>query len=386
MTLTSEGYQRPLLTELIEQNASDLRGRVSAQLDLSESTVVGNISAIFADRLSLAHEVLEEAVSMFDPDNALAARLVTLCKLTGTLRRDAQVGSVLVSCTLKSGSYAANQLVVHASGDANNLWHNREAVDVVFDSVKTVPFVSVIAGSEAVAAAGTLTQIASPIAGFSAATNPADATPGRDIEDYEDLRERRETEFALTGAATVDAIRARVQQVDGVITCLPEENTSGKLKAGVPAHSVRVVVWDGSPGAAADNDIAQAIYDSGVVGVGLAGDESGTAVRADGTTTTIAFERATAVTVYVTCTVVSAAGVAADDVKAAILAAMPDELDESVVYYRLLAAAFIAGVDDISSFKIGEAPAPSGESNISISATEIASLVVANITVSGDVS
>jgi hypothetical protein len=176
-----------------------------------------------------------------------------------------------------------------------------------------------------------------------------------------------------------------VGAVDGVIQVNCEENTTDASVGTLTPHSIRVVVWDGSPGAADDDDIAQAIHDTRPAGIAVVGALSGTAVKADGSTTTVAFDRAEAVSVYVDVEIVSAVGVSIADVREAILAAMPEDVGSDVIYNRIAAAAFnVEGVDDVTFTEIGIAPSPSGTSNISISATQIALLSSEDITVTGD--
>lgn len=388
MGLTETGFERPIQDEIAADIAADQRGTISAQLDVSESTVIGNLNNVFADQLAQAYEALEEAYNGHDPDNATDDRLVALALLTGTERRGAQQGSVTVTCTLAaSKSYDVGELVVHAVDDPTNRWSNRDIVETTTADDYEVVFLSENTGADVTAAAGTLTVIASPIDGFSAATNAEDATPGRDIEDIETLRARRENELALGGSGTVDALRAEVLQLEDVIECLVEENTTDSTVGDLPPHSFRVVVWDGDPGQVPDDDIAQTILDCGPAGIPAVGDESGNAVRSDGTVVTRAFQRAAVVDIYVSADIVASAGnVSAADVKAAIRAAMPTVVGGDVIYNRLSASVFIDGVDDFTSFTIGTAPSPVGTSNISITNKQIAQLDDSDIVLTGDVS
>lgn len=387
MPLTTEGFERPLQDDLAASIAADQRGTISAQLDVSESSVVGNLNNIFADRLALAYEALEEAVVMLDPDNATDERLVSLALLTGTERRAAQPGSVTVTCTLTASTvFDAEELVVHAVNDPTNRWFNRDIVETTTAGDYDITFLSEVAGVDAVAATGTLTVIASPVAGFSGATNAEDATPGRDLESIEELRARREQELALGGSATVDAVRADVLQLDGVIECLVEENTLDTTVGDLTPHSLRVVVWDGDPGVVADDDIAQAIHGTAPAGIALIGTLTGTATRSDGSTTTKRFERPTVLDIYVSADIESESGVSADAIKDAIEAAMPTLIGGDVKYNKISAAVFIDGVDDFVSLTIGTAPSPVGTTNITVGNTQIAQIDRSNIVLTGDVS
>lgn len=386
--LTATGFTRKLLDELVAELGADERGRISAQLDLSERTVIGNINAIFGDHHSQVWEALEELVRQFDPDNALDDRLVSLALLSGVERRGASTG--LVACTVNldaSKSFAAGDLVAHVADEPANRWVNRDAVVSTTAGAYTAVFESEDTGTGATAAASTLTVIAESATGWNSITNPADATPGTDEESIEDLRARREASLSLAGSATVDAIRADVLQVDGVLQVLVEENTTDLTVGGLPPHSFRAVVWDGDPAAAVDDEIAQAIHGTRPAGISAVGTESGTATATDGSLVAVAFERATAVDIYIDVDIVSEGGVSIDDVKAAILAAAPTRLGEDVIINRIAAAVFsVPGVDDFDFVQIGTAPSPSGTVNISITNTQIALFDSANIVVTGDAS
>jgi uncharacterized phage protein gp47/JayE len=387
--LTAEGFERALQEEIAADIATDLRGTISAQLDVSESTAVGNIVRIFADHLAQAWEVLEEAVNGFDPDNATDARLVALSLLTGVTQDGETKG--LCTCTVNldaSQTYAAGDLVAHVADEPDNRWVNRDEVSSTTAGNYSAVFEAETAGSEFNAAAGTLTIIAGSVAGWNSITNAADATPGNDVQDIEDLRAEREASLARAGSGTVDAMRADVLQVDGVEQVLVEENTTDATVGALSPHSFRVVVWDGDPGAADDDEIAQAIHDTRPAGIPAIGDESGTATKADGTTTTVAFQRATAVPIFIDVEVVSEIGVAAEDVQNAILEAVANlTVGADVVYYKILSAVFaVDGVDDVTFVQTGISASPSGTANISIDSDEIATFDASDIVVTGDAS
>lgn len=75
------------------------------------------------------------------------------------------------------------------------------------------------------APAGSVTEILSPVGGWSTATNPKAGATGRLIETDAELRVRRANSIRLLGNATVEAIRARVlQNVPGIVDVLVFEN------------------------------------------------------------------------------------------------------------------------------------------------------------------
>jgi hypothetical protein len=165
------------------------------------------------------------------------------------------------------------------------------------------------------------------------------------------------------------------------------ENTTDASVDGVPARAFHAVVWDGDPAAADDDDIAQAIYNVAGAGSVAYGDTTGTATKADGTSTSVDFTRVEVIDIYVDVDVESAVGVAIADVKAAVLGAVPERVGASVIINKVAAAVFsVPDVDDWDFVQIGTAPSPSGTVDIPISSTQIARLDSSDIVVTGDAS
>jgi hypothetical protein len=150
---------------------------------------------------------------------------------------------------------------------------------------------------------------------------------------------------------------------------------------GIGPHGLRVVVWDGSPGAADDNEIAQVIYDHKAEGILSHGSESGTAQDPVVGPVVVAFDRAVVSNVTVAVNIESETGVSIDDVRDAIVAQMPSTVGEEVTFNRLASSVFkVRGVDDWVSFTIngGTADRPAVQNRIYL-------LDPDDITVTGDV-
>ncbi|HEY6056238.1 MAG TPA: baseplate J/gp47 family protein [Gaiellaceae bacterium] len=384
MPITETGYQRRTLDVVLTAIQASLRGKISPKLDLTEKAVLGNTSNIDADHIDQLEQLVEEAYNAFDPDNASDDRFVAISLLSGVPRRGPQKGLVTVNLNLDaSQSYAPGDLAAHVIDEPTNRWLNRDAV--VSTSAGTYPavFQSELAGSAAIAEAGTLTVIATPVSGWNdPVTNPAAATPGQDIESIPALRIRRESSLATGGSRTRGAIRRALVLLDGVLSAEVFDNTSGSTDAnGVGAHSVRAVVWDGSPAAANNAAIAQAIWDHKAEGILSQGAQSGTAQDETLGPVTVFFDRASTSVVAVAVDIESTTGVRRDDIKAAILAQMPGRVGQGVIFNRLASSVFsVAGVDNRGAFTINGAglDLPPVQNRIYL-------LDASDITVTGDV-
>lgn len=95
--------------------------------------------------------------------------------------------------------------------------------------------------------AGTLTQIDSGIVGWDSISNLVDGDTGRFVETDEELRLRHLISVRVTGAATVQSMRARIlAEVDLVeYVAVYENRTNATDVFGLPPHSVEVVVQGG---------------------------------------------------------------------------------------------------------------------------------------------
>jgi uncharacterized phage protein gp47/JayE len=383
MGITATGYQRRTLDEILISIQDRLRSGISLKLDLSERAVLGNTSNIDADQIDQLEQLIEEAYNAFDPDNASDDRFVALSLLTGVPRRGAQKGRVTVTLNLDaSQSYAPGDLAAHVVDEPTNRWLNRDAVTSTVSGNYSAVFESELAGSAAIAEAGTLTVIATPVSGWNSVTNVAAATAGLDIEQIAALRIRREQALSVGGSRTRGAIRSKLLRVPGVLSAEVFENTSNATDSnGVAPHNIRPVIWDGSPAAAGDDAIAQAIWDHKAEGILSQGTATGTAQDAVLGPVTVLFDRATTSTVTVTVGIQSATGVATADVKAAILAAMPTRVGQEVTFNKLAASVFsVPGVDNRTSFTVN-----AGSSDLPAVQNLIYLLTGDTIVVTGDV-
>jgi uncharacterized phage protein gp47/JayE len=383
MGLTSTGYDPRTLDVVLTSIQSVLRDKISLKLDLGERTVLGNVSNLMASGVAELEALIAEAYNAYDPDNASDDRFVSLALLTGVPRRGETHGLVTATLDLDAGqSYAAGDLSAHVIDEAGNRWQNRDAVVSTTAGAYSAVFESELPGVAAIAEAGTLTLIVTPVAGWNSVTNAAAATPGQDIESIAALRIRRELALSIGGSRTRGAIRSKLALLDGVLSVEVFENTTNATDAdGIGPHSVRIVVWDGSPGAADDDAIAQVIYDHKAEGIPSQGSVSGIAQDAVVGPTVVAFDRASVSNVTVTVDIESATGVSIDDVRDAILAAMPDRVGHEVTFNRLASSVFkLAGVDDWVSFTIngGAVDLPAAQSTIYL-------LDPSDVTVTGNV-
>jgi len=377
--LTSTGFQRKTFEEIVAAMESSLRATVSPTLVFGAESSIGQVVNSSAAEIADVWEATEEAYGGLDVDNATADRFEALCLLTGVRRLGPTAGLCDATVDLDaSQTYAPGAMVAHVLDDTDNTWQNRDTVTSTTATTYPAVFVSQATGSAAVAPTGTLTVIASPVAGWNSITNATDATPGTDIESLGALAIRRQDSLGGAGRGTLAAIVADVSALTGMLDVFGIENTQDVSVSGRPPHSIEIVAWSGSVPAVADDDIAQAIFDAKGA-VETFGADTGNATDSEGGTKVISFTEATESVTTVAVTIVSAAGYDADAVKAAIKAAFDQdrEIGTDIVYNLLTSSVFeVDGVDNWSAFTVN-----GGTSDVPIAEVVIATLALGGITV-----
>lgn len=386
--MTNQGFIAPTVQEEITDLGTSFLANIDGGLDLSSDQPIGQAIGIFAEKFSEVMELGATVYNALNPNAAEGQLLANVCAISGTFPQVATYSTVQATLTLAAATTVAAGATAIVANQPANIWVLQTAVTSVGAGTYPATFQSQVPGPF-VANAGTLTVIGTPTIGWTAVTNAADAAQGLAADTDATLRAKRALELLGEGSGDLDAIRAAVLQVGGVIQCFVYENTSLVTDAtGLPAKAFRVVIWDGTSPAASNNAVAQAIWNSKPAGVLSYGTTaSGVAVDSSGTNRTILFDRAQQVPIYVVCTTspaVTGSGAAAVKAAMAAYAVANYNLGVSVVDLALRAAGIVPGVTtDVPTFFLGTAPSPGGTANIAISGIQIATLSTTNILVNG---
>jgi len=220
---------------------------------------------------------------------------------------------------------------------------------------------------------GTLTVINTPVFGLDSVKNIEAAIVGRNVETDLELRARRANTLQVAGAATPDAIRARLLNVEGVTDALIFENISTVVDVnGRPPKSFESVVAGGD-----DQDIFDTLWASKPAGIETFGFETGSVLDSMGVSQTVKFSRPTNVSIYcdVTLTVDSLLYPATGDdvVRDAIVNFINTRgIGGDIITYPQLISVFagVPGILDVV-IRIGKLPSPTTDDNVIILANEI---------------
>lgn len=388
--VTPQGFVAKTIEEEKASIEADELSTIDPALNLQPEQPVGQLNAIVSKKLAELWELGAVAYNAFDRDAAEGRLLDNIGALTGTPREPARKSQVTVTLTLGAGfSKAAGEMMANVPGqDAK--WTNRDAVTSTSAGTYSAVFESVDYGPIP-ANAGTLTQITNSLAGWTAITNPLDATLGALEETDTAYRQRQEADLAAPGASTVDAMASDIRDVAGVEQAFVFENTSLVTDGeGLPGKAFEVVIYDGAVPAADDDEVAQAIWDSKPSGAQSYGTSSGTAIDKNGDPQTVYFSRAVVVPIYLEFDVSVDAQKFPAGGATLIKTAATDRgnelaLGDDVVALVIASAALsVQGVKDVTSLRLGLAASPVGTANLTIGSRSIAkfdtSRIVVNVT------
>jgi len=146
----------------------------------------------------------------------------------------------------------------------------------------------------------TINQIVTTIDGWTAVNNYVPGHIGRNLETDDELRLRYDKGVYVLGAATLESIRANLEQnVPGILTVQVYENMEDVTDSeGRPPHSIEVIAYGGDP-----QDIADQIYLTKAAGIDTFGDVTVMVTGSSGYQHVINFNRPTPVYIWVDVTV-----------------------------------------------------------------------------------
>ena len=225
-----------------------------------------------------------------------------------------------LSGVVVTGSFAAGFTVTFSGADGKQPQTALTSTDNTLDAggsvtiaiVETTPGVyqgettmTATVTGEVIANSGTLTVIDNPIGGLDSTINPEDATIGRDIETDAEVRIRRNRRLQVSIAGTRQAIRNNILRLNDIEGSIQLEdvkvfdNTSDVVDArGIPPHAFEAFVFQAGGVTTRDQEIIDAIGQSGPAGIEPHGDVSGVFIDNEGNPNTINFSRPTEIDIW----------------------------------------------------------------------------------------
>ena len=465
--VTPTGFVMKPLSVIKQEIQDDLLSDISAELDLQDTSVLGQIVGVFSDPIRQQWEVQEAVYRAAYPDSASDEALDEVASVTGAVRPKAQQSDVVldrlhlddgttlpVGSAVSAGTNGARFLttvaVSNSSGETATVsvpaqsedygpipgysetlneirtpvagWSEAAAVsgtatepftldgldlDLQVDEDGSTQTVSFAAGDPWSAAdvataikaqttgidaydsglgkvriasdtdggisaieveAGTSLTALGLTADLTKGFNSLDAEAGRNIALDPEFRIYRLETLRSGGSATIEALYAALRGLDDMDEVLILENRSASVSVeGLPPHSFEPITRGSTA-----QVIAEMIWTKQPAGIESFGAISNTVVDSAGFDQTIRHSVPTDVPIYLTYVLdTDPATYPADGdalVKAAVVAyaATLQTGDDAIALQFKAVPLTITGVDDVTSFFMGTAPAPAGTVNIPI--------------------
>ncbi len=389
--LTQAGFSQPTVQDKVNSINASLLANIDGGLDLDADQPFGQIVGTFANDIVSVWEILGTLYNALNPNAAEGNNLVNACALSGTRPQVATFSTVTATLSLNATTTVNAGAVVAVNNQPGNTWVLTATVTSTTSGGYPGVFRSSVAGPF-VALAGTLTVINTPTVGWTGVTNAADAVPGLAADTDTTLRQKRILELAGQGSGDVDAIRAKLLELPGMINAFVFENVNlGTDATGLPGKAIRAVIWDGIGDDVADTLIAQTIWDQKPSGIQTFGALSATATDSQGNPQTIFFDRAIQKPLFVTLTTTPDVGVISNApyrtaIRNALVAYATAKfnLGVDVIALTFRDAAVVPTLNiDVPTFAFDFTAFPSNTANLAISGLQIATLSSTNIKVDG---
>jgi len=241
--IDSTGIHAPTFVDILTalQNAYLAAFGSTAYIDPDSQD--GQLLAILASAFNDNNAAAVAVYNSYSPSFAIGNGLSNQVKINGIRRLVASNSTANVTLVGQAGTIINNGVVSGNSGS----WDLPASVTIPFGGSITVLATCQTLGAVP-AVAGSLNQIATPTRGWQTVTNPADATLGNPVETDYGLRIRQKISVAFPALAVIEAVKASVLNVAGVIKGEVYENVTGATDSnGLPEHSISVVTSGGDP-------------------------------------------------------------------------------------------------------------------------------------------
>jgi uncharacterized phage protein gp47/JayE len=388
--VTPEGFEIKTQQQIIADLQEAERDGIDPQIEYADEDPLGQLNGILSAPLAELWELAQELYYIIDRENAEDDALENVGALSGVPKGDASKSVAYLTLDIDLGEVVSAGAIVAVDGQEEIRFLLVEEQTGEASPLENVRFESENTGPVQ-AAAGSLTVIVTPFTGWNSATNPADASPGHDVQTNAQYRRSIVEGTARGGGSGVDHVQAQLLQLNDEIPGSPIldvavfENTSLVTDAnGLPGKSIEALVNDGEM--VEDTVIGQAIWDSKTGGARTYGTIETTAIDVNGKTHAVFFSRPEEVPITqefeIEIDPATYVGDAAFKAKIVELSEVRYKQGRDVVaaYQRSFALQSI-GVENVLSFGMHRDADPDVDTRIEILIREIATFDTSDITV-----
>jgi len=252
MGLTNNGYTAPDTLELITSMADNSKAAWGPLIDVSTDSDLGYFNGVNAIEIANVFTDLSEFYTNLNPNNSEGRMLENICLFGGIVKKGLTYSTGVVTFTGDTGTEIPQGTVIYVDGDSSRRFTTNNVVTIDSEGTARVNVTSEV--QDAIAApADTLTQLEQTITGVESVTNTRAVSLGSaTVETESKLRARRNNTISVGGNSTPPAIKAALEQIDGVTSVrLINNNTSKWIEKGNtglyrPPNSLEAIVENGA--------------------------------------------------------------------------------------------------------------------------------------------
>lgn len=241
-------------------------------LNIEPSSPMGQVLDLLVAEIEAKNAEIIAIANMADPNTAQGRFLDALAALYGLKRKISEPTIVNCVCTGLKGTVIPYGAIAQ-DGEGNQFrCVSLGGARILESGSVTADFAAIEHGALEISA-NSVTNIVTAVAGWDSVNNPTAGAVGRDEETDAELRNRMAQSYAYNATGYVEAIRANLANLDGVIDCVVRENYTNDAVTiygySVAGHSIVVGIVGGD-----DDDIAEVIYRRKDAGCGTIGNYS----------------------------------------------------------------------------------------------------------------
>ena len=272
------------------------------QIDFSSASPDGQFTNLLATIGTTHRELLTQVYNATDPTKCEGTQQDSKYQLNYLTRKGGtyttQVIDIVATKTVTlqglDGSYNdSTSSAFTVADDSGNVWYLIDT-STVFTGINQLSFRAQNTGA-VTPTIGTITTMVTIVDGITSVNNSVGYTSlGQEQESNLDFRIRRDRSTANKGGNIIDSIVGNILDLEGVIDCVGDNNTTNETNAqGTPAHYIWVVVDGG-----ANDEIAEIIY-ANMAGSGTKGAVTVPITTISGIPINVNFDRPEIVPFYV---------------------------------------------------------------------------------------
>ena len=241
-------------------------------LNLDSASPMGQVVDLLVAEIEAKNAEIAYLANMLNMSSARGIWLDALGSLYFIERKMSEPTVVTCVCTGVSGTVIPFGSLVEDS-NGNKLRLLDTAGLKIGANGKAVGQFSTVDHGAIVINANSVTKIVTVVSGWDTVDNESAGVTGRDRETDAEYLARIKISLSTNAQGTVQALRAAILAIDGVIACTVLENTTNgaqtKYGVSVGGHSVGVCVYGGD-----GSEIAEAIYKKKDAGCGTSGTDT----------------------------------------------------------------------------------------------------------------